>query len=159
MRASKRNMERGSHGLDGLVRIVQLNFVCRLFAATAVIAAASLLSGCPLANGFFIRIENNATDIAVTVIKLRDFNAQENVGGNVLVIPAQPGHTQLNFVSMDKVGDADALRIRVEGTNPQQPISFAVTRVINGCFAAGKTVTVTVTGSPSQSVDIEVEPS
>lgn len=95
----------------------------------------------------------------MSVIKLRDFNAQENVGGNVLLIPVQPGHTQLNFVSMDKVGDADALRIRVEGTNPQQPISFAVTRVIDAGFAAGKTVAVTVKGSPTQSVDIEVDPS
>ncbi|MCC6798347.1 MAG: hypothetical protein IT366_24755 [Candidatus Hydrogenedentes bacterium] len=124
-----------------------------------LVAAAMVLQGCPLANGFFVRIENKATDISVSVIKLRDFNAQENVGGNVLLIPVQPVHTQLNFVSMDKVGDADALRIRVEGTNPQQPISFAVTRVIDGGFAAGKTVTVTVTGSPSQSVDIEVDPS
>ena len=106
-----------------------------------------------MADGFFICVENNATEIAVTIVKLRDFDAQENVGGNVLLLPVQPGHTQLSFVSMD------ALRIRVEGTNPQQPISFAVTRVIDGGFAASKTVTVTVTGSPSQSVGIEVDPS
>lgn len=117
------------------------------------------LSGCPLADGFFVRVDNRAADIAVTVVKLRDFNAQENAGGNVLLIPVQPGHTQLNFVSMDKVGAADAVRIRVEGTDPQQPIGFAVTRVIDGGFAAGKTVTISVTGSPTQSVDIEVEPS
>lgn len=131
----------------------------RRFKLPLLVATAMVLQGCPLANGFFVRIENQATDIAVTVIKLRDFNAQTNVGGNVLLIPVQPGHTQLNFVSMDKVGDADALRIRVEGTNPQQPISFAVNRVIDGGFAPKKTVTVTVTGSPSQSVDIEVDPS
>ena len=112
-----------------------------------------------MADGFFICVENNATEIAVTIVKLRDFDAQENVGGNVLLLPVQPGHTQLSFVSMDNVEDADALRIRVEGTNPQQPISFAVTRVIDGGFAASKTVTVTVTGSPTQSVSIEVEPS
>lgn len=127
------------------------------FKLPLLVATAMVLQGCPLANGFFVRIENNATDIAVSVIKLRDFNAQENVSGNVLLIPVQPGHTQLNFVSMDRIGDADALRIRVESTNPQQPISFSVTRVIDGGFAAGKTVTVTVTGSPTQSVSVSVD--
>lgn len=122
----------------------------------ALTIAVTQLSGCPLADGFFVRVENRAQDIGVTVVKLRDFDAQENVGGNVLLLPVQPGHTQLNFVSMDRVGEADALRIRVEGTNPQQPIGFAVTRVIGGGFAAGKTVVVTVNGSPTASVSIDV---
>ncbi len=140
-------------------RVGQLNRLKRyaLFLCIAVVVVST--SGCPLADGFFIRIENKATDIAVTAIRLRDFNAQANVGGSVLLLPVQPGHTQLNFVSMDRVGDADAVKVRVEGTNPQQPIGFTVTRVIDGGFEAGKTVTVTVTGSPTQSVDIEVDPS
>jgi len=123
---------------------------------TIVIAVANLFSGCPLANGFFIRIENEATGISVTAIRLRDFNAQTNVNDNVLRLPVEPGHTQLNFVSMDKVGSADALRIRVSGT-PQQPISFAVTRLIDGGFVAGNTIVVRVEGSPTQSVSIDVE--
>lgn len=134
----------------------QLNRSKRLALVLLVAIAVASTSGCPLASGFFIRIENNATDIAVTAIRLRDFNAQENVSGNVLLLPVQPGHTQLNFVPMITVGDADAVRVRVEGTNPQQPIGFAVTRVIDGGFEAGKTVTVTVEGSPTQSVSIEV---
>lgn len=129
----------------------------RRITSHVAIVSAIALTGCPLANGFFIRIDNKATDIAVSVIRLRDFNAQENVGGNVLLIPVEPGHTQLNFVSMDKVGDADALRIRVESTDPQQPIGFAVTRVIDGGYAVGKTIRITVDGSPTQSVSIEVE--
>ncbi|NUM54378.1 MAG: hypothetical protein HUU46_12090 [Candidatus Hydrogenedentes bacterium] len=137
----------------------QLTAVQRIVVATCVLVIVATLPGCPLANGFFVRIENKAADIAVTVVKLRDFDAQENVGGNVLLIPVQPGHTQLNFVSMDRVGSADAVKVRVEGTNPQQPIGFAVTRVIDGGFEAGKTVVVTVEGSPTQSVDIEIEPS
>jgi len=121
-----------------------------------LVVVASLFTGCPLANGFFIRIENNATDIAVSVVKLRDFNAQTNVSENMLQLPVEPGHTQWNFVSMDEVGSADALRIRVSGT-PQQPISFAVNRVIEGGFAVRKTIVVRVEGSPTQSVSIDVE--
>ena len=136
----------------------QLNRL-RVALAIGLVFAAGSLSGCPLANGFFIRIQNDATDIAVTVIRLRDFQAEENVTANLLRTEVDGGTTRSVFVPLRKVASADALRIRVNGTNPQEPIGFAITRAITGGFAAGKTVTVTVTGSPTQSVDIEVEPS
>ena len=121
--------------------------------------AAGSLSGCPPANGFFIRVQNDAVGIAVTVVRLRDFNGQANVTDSLLRMDVGPGSSRCVFVPLRDVGGADAVKVRVAGTNPQQPIGFAITRVIDGGFEAGKTVTVTVAGSPTQSVSIEVDPS
>lgn len=117
------------------------------------------LSGCPLVDGFFIHVINNAVDIEVSSILLRDFNARQNVSANLLCTPVAPESERNVLVPMADVDTADALRIRVEGTNPQEPIRFAINRAIDGGFAANKTVVVTVEGSPTQSVRIQVDPS
>ena len=127
--------------------------------ASLIAVWALSCSACPLLSGFFIRVQNNAADIAVTVVRLRDFNGQANVTDNLLRMDVGPGSSRCVFVPVGDVGGADAVKVRIAGTNPQQPIGFAITRVIDGGFAAGKTVTVTVTGSPTQSVGIEVDPS
>ena len=124
--------------------------------AIACISAVAL-SGCPLLNSFTIQIDNNANNIAVSLVRLVNFDAQENVTGNLLPVEVAPGVTRRVVVTMDEVGDADALKVRVESTNPQQPLSFSVTRVVDGGLAAGKTILVTVDGSPTQSVSIEVD--
>ncbi len=119
-------------------------------------AAAVLLQGCPLADGFFIRVQNDAADIAVTVVRLRDFDAQANVTDNLLRMDVEPGSSRCVFVPLGGAGDADAVKVRVESTNPQQPIGFAITRVVDGGFVAGKTIVVTIDGSPTASVSIDV---
>lgn len=116
-----------------------------------------MMTGCPLLNSFTIEIINNGNNIAVTSIRLIDFEAQEDVSDNLLAEDVASGTTKRVLVLMDNVGTGDALKVRVESENPQQPISFAVTRKVNGGFAASKTVTVTVDGSPTQSVSIDVE--
>ncbi|HRK34589.1 MAG TPA: hypothetical protein PLJ47_08340 [Candidatus Hydrogenedentes bacterium] len=122
-----------------------------------VAGLAVSFTGCPLLNSFTIQIDNLGNNIAVTVVRLVNFEADENVTDNILPVDVGPGVTRRVVVTMDDAGDANALKIRVESTNPQQPLSFTVTRVVEGGLAAGKTVYVTVEGSPTQSVSVQVD--
>lgn len=121
--------------------------------------AVAAFSGCPLANTFFIHIDNQGNNIAITKIRLVNFETQEPVTGDLLQYDVPEGEQRTLLVSMDQVGTADMLRVTIEGTNPSNPLNFSTARKIDGGFAAGKTITVTVTGSPTQSVQVEIDPS
>ncbi|MDZ4860811.1 MAG: hypothetical protein SGI88_17685 [Candidatus Hydrogenedentes bacterium] len=115
------------------------------------------LTGCPLLVSFTIRIDNNGENIAVTVVRLVNLESRDNVTDNLLPVEVSPGSTRRVLVMMDDAGDADAVKVRVESVNPQQPLSFSTTREVDGGLAAGKTIVVTVEGSPTQSVSVDVE--